>query len=183
MTLEDRTERQRCAETIIETMSFVSTKNKERDDYKQVLWDHLYIMSGFKLDIDFPYEVTTEEEYTNHQICGLDNDHQQRPAYRHYGRIVERMIQATLAEPEGEKRDALAYETALQMKRSYVLWNKDSVANAKIFADLYELSKGMIYLDEVTCQLPEAKDIIQSAPQQNNNQRNKRINISRRRRR
>ena len=168
LTLKDEAERQRCAESIIATMDMVSTRDKEREDHMQVLWDHLYIMSDFKLDIDFPYQVTSKEEYHSQIKCALDNDHQQKPLYRHYGRIIERMIQAVLALPEGEERDALAKETALQMKRSYMQWNKDSVANAKIISDLYELSEGKIYLDELTCQLPDAKEFASQAPQKEN---------------
>lgn len=52
--LEDKKERQLCAESIIATMNMVSTRDKESKDHNQVLWDHLYIMSNFKLDIDFP---------------------------------------------------------------------------------------------------------------------------------
>lgn len=167
--LEDKTERQQCAETIIETMNMVSPRDKESEDHNQVLWDHLFIMSGFKLDIDFPYEVTSEKEYNSRVSCALSNDHQKKPIYRHYGRIIERMIQAVLDLPEGEEREALARETALVMKRSYVQWNKDSVANSKIFSDLYELSEGKIYLDETNCELPDAKELTNQGTQKSNN--------------
>lgn len=167
--LEDKKERQLCAESIIATMNMVSTRDKESEDYNQVLWDHLYIMSNFKLDIDFPYEVTSEEEYNTHLTCALDNDHQKKPIYRHYGRIIERMIQAVINLPEGEEREALERETALVMKRSYVQWNKETVANSKIFSDLYELSEGKIYLDETNCFLPDAKELTnQPTPKSNN---------------
>lgn len=168
LTIKDKDERQHCAESIIETMNMVSGRDKERDDYWQVLWDHLYIMSDFKLDVHFPYEVTTREEFENKMKCALINEEASKPAYRHYGKIVERMIEQVVALPEGEERNALAKETALQMKRSYVLWNKDTVTNAKIFADLFELSKGKIYLDEMLCTLPEAKELQQPSPQVSN---------------
>lgn len=165
LTIEDKEERQQCAQSIIETMNMVSGRDKERDDYWQVLWDHLYIMSDFKLDVDFPYEVTTREEYESKLKCALVNEQATKPTYRHYGKIVERMIEEVLALPEGEERNILARETALQMKRSYVQWNKDTVTNAKVFADLFELSKGKIYLDEMICMLPEAKELLQPSPQ------------------
>lgn len=183
--IEDPKERQACAESIIETMKMVSTREKEEEDYLQVLWDHLYIMSDFQLQVDFPYPVTSQEAYNAKVQCSLDNDHQHLPAYRHYGRIIERMIEAVLQLPEGEERNALAIETATQMKRSYILWNKDTVANAKIFADLFELSKGKIYLDETICQLPEAKELTASNNQNNNNnqKRGRNIRINRRKKR
>lgn len=187
VTIEDRKERQKCAEAIIQTMDFFSKKEKDREDYWQVLWDHLYIMSDFKLDIDFPVPVTTREEYEEKVIPHLDNDHQRRPIYRHYGRTIERMIEATLQEEDPKLRDEMARKTALQMKRSYIQWNKESVANKKIFEDLFELSKGQIYLDELTCELPDAKDLkglgnSQTSTQQTDNKRRK-INVKRRNRR
>lgn len=185
MSIEDRAERQRCAETIVCTMSFFSDKQKEREDYKQVLWDHLYIMSDFKLDIDFPIEVTTREEYQERWNGRLEYDPRQKPIYRHYGKTIEKMIAAALSEENETKRIEMAKQTALQMKRSYVQWNKETVANAKIFADLFELSKGALYLDEMTCVLPDVKDLFGVAQGQNNhpnNNRSRKINIRRRNR-
>ncbi len=161
--IADRAERQRCAETIIRIMSSISSADRARSDFEQVLWDHLYIMSDFRLDVDFPYEVTTREEYTAKIDRQLDNDHQYRPRYRHYGRSVERMIAIALQEDDEEKRMELAKEIAVQMKRDYINWNKESVANTKIFADLYELSEGKLYLDELLFQLPEANDLREGA--------------------
>ncbi|MDO5017463.1 MAG: DUF4290 domain-containing protein [Porphyromonas sp.] len=183
LTIEDRAERQHCAESIIETMKMVSPRDKDREDHLQVLWDHLYIMSDFALDVDFPFEVTPREAYESPIKCALDNDHQHKPAYRHYGRIIERMIAAVKALPEGEERDALARETALQMKRSYVLWNKETVANTKIFADLYELSEGQIYLDEMSCQLRDAKELTAASAQTGTGSNAKRNKVNNRRKR
>lgn len=159
-TIEDKSKRQECAEAIIQTMSAFSKTEQEREDYWQILWDHLYIMSGFELEVDFPYEVTTKEEFTAPHPRVLNNNHQHKPFYRHYGRNVERMIEIVRAMPKGQERSELEKLVALQMKRHYVVWNKDSVANAKIFADLYELSHGEIYLDEGNCALPEAHQLM-----------------------
>lgn len=159
LAIKDREERQQCAETIIKIMSSITTADRAREDFEQVLWDHLYIMSGFELDVDFPCEVTTKEEYTTDIERKLDNDHQRRPKYRHYGRNIERMIAIAVQEEDEEKRQESAKEIAVQMKRDYINWNKDTVANARIFADLYELSEGQLYLDEMIVQLPEANDL------------------------
>ena len=172
ITIEDRAERQRCAETIIQTMNSFSLKSREREDYWPVLWDHLYIMSDFQLDVDFPYPVTSKEEFYNQKIeTTLKADHQKQPKYKQYGRNVERMIAITLTKPEGEERFELAKLTAQQMKRDYLAWNKDNVENSRIFQDLYEMSEGQIYLDEMTCQLPDASDL---TGQGNSGQQNKR---------
>lgn len=170
--IEDAAERQKCAESIIRTMHSFSLKNREKEDYWQVLWDHLYIMSDFRLEVDFPYPVTTKEEYYSKADRTLSNDHQRRPKYNHYGRNIERMIALAIAAPEGEERTELAKLTALQMKRDYISWNKDTVQNARIFADLYEMSEGQLYLDEMTCHLPSASELSNPAtPQTQNNKK------------
>ena len=154
--IEDPTTRQQCAETIIDTMRSFATTDKDREDFEQILWDHLYIMSRFRLEVDFPYPVTSREEYEEPVVPRLDDCTQEPPKYRHYGHTIERMVEIVKGLPEGEERDELARITAVEMKRQYCSWNKSSVADSKIFADLYELSKGEVYLDEHICTLPEA---------------------------
>lgn len=164
--IEDPTTRQQCAETIIDTMRSFATTDKDREDFEQILWDHLYIMSRFRLEVDFPYPVTSREEYEEPVVPRLDDCTQEPPKYRHYGHTIERMVEIVKGLPEGEERDELARITAVEMKRQYCSWNKSSVADSKIFADLYELSKGEVYLDEHMCTLPEAG--VLTAPSGNN---------------
>ena len=154
--IEDPATRQQCAETIIDTMRSFATTDKDREDFEQILWDHLYIMSRFRLEVDFPYPVTSREEYEEPVVPRLDDCTQEPPKYRHYGHTIERMVEIVKGLPEGEDRDELARITAVEMKRQYCSWNKSSAADSKIFADLYELSKGEVYLDEHICTLPEA---------------------------
>ena len=164
--IEDPATRQQCAETIIDTMRSFATTDKDREDFEQILWDHLYIMSRFRLDVDFPYPVTSREEYEEPVVPRLDDCTQEPPKYSHYGHTIERMVEIVKGLPEGEERDELARITAVEMKRQYCSWNKSSVADTKIFADLYELSKGEVYLDEHICTLPEAGAL--TAPTGNN---------------
>ncbi|OFR32450.1 DUF4290 domain-containing protein [Porphyromonas sp. HMSC065F10] len=164
--IEDPATRQQCAETIIDTMRSFATTDKDREDFEQILWDHLYIMSRFRLEVDFPYPVTSREEYEEPVVPRLDDCTQEPPKYRHYGHTIERMVEIVKVLPEGEERDELARITAVEMKRQYCSWNKSSVADSKIFADLYELSKGEVYLDEHICTLPEAG--VLTAPTGNN---------------
>lgn len=164
--IEDPATRQQCAETIIDTMRSFATTDKDREDFEQILWDHLYIMSRFRLEVDFPYPVTSREEYEEPVVPRLDDCTQEPPKYRHYGHTIERMVEIVKGLPEGEERDELARITAVEMKRQYCSWNKSSVVDSKIFADLYELSKGEVYLDEHICTLPEAGAL--TAPSGNN---------------
>ena len=172
--IEDPVTRQQCAETIIDTMRSFATTDKDREDFEQILWDHLYIMSRFRLDVDFPYPVTSREEYEEPVVPRLDDCTQEPPKYRHYGHTIERMVEIVKGLPEGEERDELARITAVEMKRQYCSWNKSSVADSKIFADLYELSKGEVYLDEHICTLPEAGALTAptgNSPHMSNNNR------------
>ena len=172
--IEDPATRQQCAETIIDTMRSFATTDKGREDFEQILWDHLYIMSRFRLEVDFPYPVTSREEYEEPVVPRLDDCTQEPPKYRHYGHTIERMVEIVKGLPESEERDELARITAVEMKRQYCSWNKSSVADSKIFADLYELSKGEVYLDEHICTLPEAGALTAptgNSPHMSNNNR------------
>lgn len=147
MSIADRSERQRCAETIVHIMgSMFPNLRNELPDYKQKHWDHLAIMSGFALDIDYPVEVIKEETFTEpptripYQTGEISN--------RHYGRIVEDMIAHACTMDEGEERDRFIELILLQMKKNYITWNKDTVEDKKIFDDLRIYSGGRIDISE-----------------------------------
>lgn len=180
--LKDRDERKRCAEMIVNTMSSFFPNQKEREDYWQVLWDHLYIMSGFKLDIDFPYEVSTAEQYNCRPAAHLPSHQNIPPRYRHYGHSIDKMIDIVLKMPKGPERDEYEKLIAIQMKRDYIVWNKNNVANTRIFTDLFEMSKGEIYLDEFTCGLPDPKDLLSTGTPNSNSQQKKKNNNTKKKR-
>ena len=147
LTIEDREERQQCAQTIVRIMeSMFPNLRNELPDYKRKLWDHLAIMSDFTLDIDYPYEVIKKETFTEpptripYQTTEI--------GYRHYGRIVENMIAHACTMEEGEERDRLIELITIQMKKDYLAWNKDTVDNKQIFDDLREYSDGRIDIQE-----------------------------------
>ena len=145
ITIEDRAERQRCANTIIAVMGNMYPQLRDMPDFKHKLWDHLAVMADFKLDIDYPYEVSNAEALhpTPQRIeYPKGNIH-----YLHYGRCVQEMIQKACEMPEGEERMQLLRLIAAQMKKEYILWNKENVEDRKIFEDIYEYSNGQIRLD------------------------------------
>ncbi len=142
LTIEDRDERQKCANTIITIMASMFPNLRSLPDFDRKLWDHLAIMSDFRLDIDYPVEVIKKETF---------NEPPQRIPYqageikfRHYGRIVEEMIAHACTLEEGEERNRLIEIIAIQMKKNYIAWNKDGVEDKKIFEDLRIYSKGKI---------------------------------------
>ena len=168
ITIQDREERKRCANTIINIMGNMFPHLRDVNDFKHILWDHLAIMADFKLDIDYPYEIVKKEDlYSRPPRIPYNNS---RIRYRHYGKTLEKMIQkATEFEP-GMEKDLLIKLLATQMKKSFLTWNKESVDVRKIFKDLDELSEGRIILDEEVHKLAESRDIL--ARNNTNNKKN-----------
>lgn len=146
LTIEDRNERQRCANTIIAVMGNMFPQLRDMPDFNHKLWDHLAVMADFKLDIDYPYEVINPE--TLHPIPQGIAYPKGGIRYRHYGRCVEEMMKKACEMPDNEERDQLLRLIAAQMKKEYILWNKESVEDGKIIEDIYEYSNGMIRLSE-----------------------------------
>lgn len=146
VTIEDKAERQRCANTIIAVMGNMFPQLRDVADFNHKLWDHLAVMSDFKLDIDYPYEVVKPEalhptpERLPYPKGGI--------RYRHYGRCIEEMMKKACEMPDGGERDELLRLIAAQMKKEYVLWNKESVEDGKIIEDICEYSDGKICLSE-----------------------------------
>ena len=171
--LEDKEERTQCAHSIIDIMGNMFPHLRNVNDFKHILWDHLAIMSDFKLDIEYPYEIIKKEEL----IANPNEIEYSRPTmkYRHYGKILERMINCAVEMPEGEEKDQLLHLLVSQMKKSYTQWNRE-VDDAAILEDLYELSDGKIKLD------PE-KYVIPSFRAQPNNPRQRAKSIRGQRRR
>ena len=157
ITIPDREERTRCAYSIISAMARIQPKVKEQEDWKQILWDHLAYMSGFKLDIDYPVEVSAPDKYSSRpEKVPYPRRHIR---YRHYGKYVELIIAKAIEMPEGPERDELVNLVANHMKKLLLAVNKDSVDDAKIFKDLAEYSHGMLRIDPETTRLHEFKII------------------------
>lgn len=145
LTIEDRYERQVCAETIISTMDRMFHQEGNRDDRMQKLWDHLAIMSDFKLDIDYPVDITQA-----HNIAQRPQPltyGQRAPKVRHYGAMLFEVFEKLKSMPAGEERDALTEQTANQMKRCLVEWGHGSNDDEKVADDLARYTDGVIQLD------------------------------------
>ena len=158
LTIEDRDERNHCAYSIVDTMVTMFPELQNEADYVHKLWDHLAIMSDFKLDIDYPYDVVKEENLESkpepiHYAL-------EKIKFRHYGKIIERMIARAAQYPEGEERDALVMLLANHMKKLIYQINNEDVEDSKIFNDLAYYSNGVIRLDPETHKLHEYQVII-----------------------
>ncbi len=170
LTLEDRAERQWCAESIVRIMAKLAPDHRLAQDGEKALWDHLAIMSGFELDIDYPCEIVSPDAlYSKPQTVPYpDSD----IIYRHYGHIIQQFIQKAIAMTLGPERDALALSIAKQMKANYLLWNKNTVDDYQIFKDLFELSNGNLVYSESIHKL-EINDIFLEKPTKQKNKKRK----------
>ncbi|RNC66983.1 DUF4290 domain-containing protein [Proteiniphilum sp. X52] len=152
--IEDPEERKKCAYTVIDIMGSMFPHLRDVNNFKHILWDHLAIMSDFKLDIEYPYEVITREELNT--LPGHLDYSRPTMQYRHYGKIMERMIRIAANMEEGDKKNYLVKLLLSQMKRSYSQWNKEP-DDQKIFHDLHLLSEGKIKIDTQEYVIPEVK--------------------------
>jgi len=180
LTIEDRAERQRCANTIVNIMGNMFPHLRDVPDFKHKLWDHLAVMSDFKLDIDYPFEIVKKEDldvkpekvpYSNGAI-----------RFRHYGRILEGLVKKASEIEDEDERKALVKMLAVQMKKNLSGGNKDGMDDQRIVDDLRAYSNGKIDLkvEDLALNAPQPfynngyqrKQYFQRRPQ-NNNQRKK----------
>ncbi|WCM41873.1 DUF4290 domain-containing protein [Flavobacterium sp. CBA20B-1] len=168
--IEDREERNRAARAVIDIMGTINPHLRDVLDFQHKLWDQLFKMSRFELDVDSPYEKP--KAVTDfHEPVLIDypkNNHE----YRFYGSNIVDMIQEAVNWEEGERKDALIMVIANHMKKSYVNWNNESVEDAVIFQHLKKLSAGKIDLttgvDENNNSVNLAKTNNWNNPYQNN---------------
>jgi hypothetical protein len=158
LTIEDRNERNRCAVTIVNHMAVIAPQRRDSSGSLSVFWDHLAIIAEFRLDVDYPCDIVKPEELNVRPQKIPYSCKQMR--YRHYGKVVEDMIAQAVELPQGEERDRFAVLIANHLKKSYLIWNKDSVSDCKIFDDLRELSAGKLSLEESTCKLVETRELL-----------------------
>ncbi|MBO7607141.1 MAG: DUF4290 domain-containing protein [Paludibacteraceae bacterium] len=172
LTIEDREERTNCAYSIIATMGNLFPQLRDLSEFKHLLWDHLAIMSDFKLDIDYPYEVVKKETLN---ICPdrVPYSSPQSIRYRHYGKLVQGMIDKASELTDPEEKTELSIYIANYMKKCYILYNKDGVADQKIFDDLRNLSRGDIRLSSDEVVLEDCKDLLASQTQASSKKKKK----------
>src|SRR5574344_336740 len=143
--LDTKAMRQSCAETIVTIMERMFPQNHEDVDYKHKLWDHLAIMSDFKLDIDWPYDITQANK-----IASKPNPMaypMTKISVRHYGHIMAEVFERLKTMEPGDERDELTRLAANQMKLSLMMWSHGSCDNEKVAADLAKYTDGKIQLD------------------------------------
>ena len=178
LTIEDREERQRCANTIINIMGSMFPHLRDVPDFKHKLWDHLAIMSDFKLDIDYPFEIVKKEDLVMRpeRLPYSTGDIR----YRHYGRFLGELVKKAVEIEDEAERKALIRLLAIQMKKSLSNWNKDGMEDQKIVDDLREYSQGAIDLQVEDLQLNEPQRYNNNNQRKQNFQRKQQNNFQRR---
>jgi len=146
LTLTDREERNRCARTIIKVMAAVNPSLKEFADFEHKLWDHLHIISDYKLDVDSPYPKP-EPELFHSKPEPLRYPHNEI-RFRHYGKILEDLIQKARTEQDPKAKQVFTEQLAQLMKKHYLNWNRDSVNDQLITQQLEMLSENELKVSD-----------------------------------
>lgn len=179
VSIADRDERNKTANSIISVMGNLQPHLRDVPEFQHKLWDQLFIMSNFQLDVDSPFPITPQETLSKKpEPLGYP---QNAPKYRFYGNNIKRMIDVAISWEKDDKRDGLELVIANHMKKCYLNWNKDTVEDQAIFKHLLELSNGKIDLtnseDELTSSEQILKYNVQKAhhkkQQQQHQQRNR----------
>lgn len=172
LTISDRDERMRCAESIIAVMGNIYPTLRDVQDFKNKLWDHLAYMSDYKLDVDYPCEITHLKK--GRQQPDAIRYSQGDVRYVHYGQILPRLINKVKEMDDCPTRSQLVRLMAVQMKKNLMTWNREMVDDERIALDMRELSEGKITLQENDLDVTFAQappQIVQSKNKKKNRKR------------
>ncbi len=145
VTLEDRDERQRCANAIVAIMERMFPQAAGTADFQQKLWDHLAIMSGFRLDIDYPCDISQAGKIAE-KPAPVEYSMKKIPV-KHYGYMMFELFDKLKTMEDGPERDELIRITANQMKRNLRQWSNGSADDEKVASDLAAYTGGRVQLD------------------------------------
>lgn len=143
--LPTKAERQSCANAIIAIMRRMFSQSADAEGFERKLWDHLAMMSNFKLDIDYPFDVTEAQTILSKpepMTYPMNNI-----LVRHYGKMMFELFDKLKTMPEGPDRDALVRMVANQMKRDLMVWGHGSSDDEKVASDLAYFTDGKVQLD------------------------------------
>jgi len=140
LTIEDTEKRQKNANALVELMGFLNPHLKNVEDFRHKLWDHLFLITDFKLDVDSPYPIPTRE--TLRPTPDPLPYPKRYPKYNHLGKNIEIIIDKALNEEDAEKRQGFANSIAYYMKLTYSNWHKELVHDDNIQTELSAITKG-----------------------------------------
>lgn len=168
-TRETKEERDKLAKAIISVMGNMQPHLRDVPDFQHKLWDQLFIMSNFELDVDSPFDKPSKEllEERPEPLKYPQNF----PKYRFYGNNIKTMIDVANTWEAGELKEALLYTIANHMKKCFLNWNKDTVEDAVIFNHLFELSNGKIDLRNSEEELSDSSSLMRTKTKYSNNKK------------
>lgn len=141
-TIEDPERRQRNAQAVIELMGFLNPHLKNVEDFRHKLWDHLFLIADFKLDVKSPYPIPTRETLkAKPQPLPYPN---RQPKFYHLGKNLEMIINKALAEENPEKKVGFSNAIAYYMKLAYNNWHKEIVHDDAIQSELTAITEGQL---------------------------------------
>lgn len=144
--LPDKEKRNEQIQSVIQVMGTLNPQLRDINDFKHKLWDHVQVISDFKIDIDSPYPTPTRESLST---APNPIPLQKTPVKAaHYGRNIQNMIEVIARREDDEIKTHMIKTLASYMKQQYLIWNKDSVTEETIFNDIYKLSDGRITVPE-----------------------------------
>ncbi len=158
VSIEDDEERNKVANSIIAVMGNMNPHLRDVPDFQHKLWDQLFIISDFKLNVESPFPKPTREMLAERP--DMLQYPENNPKYRFYGNNIKRMIDVAKDYEEGDFKEALVLTIANHMKKSYLNWNRDSVDDEVIFTHLKELSNGKISPKNIDEDLTQTSDLI-----------------------
>lgn len=156
--LPTRAQRQRCAATIVRVMERMVPRTGDYNDLQHKLWDHLALMSGFKLDIDYPYDISEAKKIMS-RPKPMPYPMKRIPV-RHYGNMMFELFDILKTMPNGHERDELVRLAANQMKRDLYQWGHGSSDDEKVVSDLANYTDGKVQVDlgRFSIARPEARE-------------------------
>ena len=144
--IPDKEKRTEQARAVVKVMELLNPQVHSQDNFEHKLWDHLYMIAGFDLDVDSPYPCPVAETFTTDPVPVPMKGTRIRAF--HYGRNIESIINLLCEQPDGEVKTEMIRSLAIYMRTQYLIWNKDSVADETIFSDIEKLSEGRIRVPE-----------------------------------
>lgn len=159
LTIEDKAERTRAAYAIVDTMTKVGDEAaKDTEEAQRRYWDHLALMSDFRLDIDWPFGEPVKEAMEGKPTEKLAYDGRGINKFQ-YGRNLINMIDMAASMPPGDERNAMIILVANQMKKESLAWDDEGYSDARIFHDLARITEGEINIQPgqmVLCRFTDA---------------------------
>ena len=167
---QDREERNKMAKAVIGIMGNMNPHLRDVPDFQHKLWDQLFIMSNFKLDVDSTFEKP-QQEVLEQKPDRLAYP-QRNPKYRFYGNNIKSMINVALNWEDGDLKNALVYNIANHMKKCFLNWNKDTVQDDVIFNHLLELSDNKLKVRDEDLPLTDASEFLKIRSKNGNGSKN-----------